>query len=90
MATVRVYGPAWMDVDGEKLTTFPRNAAKAQGWTIDEDEIGVLVTLFSAMAAQETPLDGTVKLVKEGGRWLVCDSLPFLDQLGGFDLPLRP
>jgi len=89
-ARVRIYGPMWMEVDGEKLASFLKNAAIAQGRPVNEEEVSVLVALFSAMAGQETPVESDVQLVKEGGKWLVCDTLGFLNEFGNLELSLQP
>jgi hypothetical protein len=87
-AVVHLAGKMSLDIDAEKLKSFFKQALEASGQEVSDDELDFVVDMFGAMAGQEAPVEGDVKMVKEDGKWLVCDELDFLDSSELFDVPL--
>lgn len=85
-AVVKVTGSLSLDFDTEKLKSFFKNASEAAGQPVSDEELDLVVNMFSAMGGQEAPVDGNVDLVKEDGEWMVCDDLDFLDSSDLLDL----
>jgi hypothetical protein len=54
---------------------------------VTDEQLDFVVGMFSSMAGQEIPIDGDIKVVKEDGKWLVCDDLGFLENTDLFNLP---
>jgi hypothetical protein len=87
-AVVHISGTMALEFDTDKLKSFFKQAAEAAGESVSDEELEFIVGIFEAMGGQEAPLDGDVALVKEDGKWLVCDELGFLDSSELFELPL--
>jgi hypothetical protein len=79
-AVVRIVGSMKVEFDTEQLKAIVKAGAEAQGQTLSDEEVALFVTMFSAMATQEFPLDGDVELIKENGKWVVCDDLNLLGE----------
>lgn len=86
-AVVKVTGSLSLDFDTEKLKSFFKQAAEAAGQPVSDEEVDLVVNMFSALGGQEMPVDGDVDLVKEDGEWMVCDDLDFLDSTDLLNLP---
>jgi len=87
-AVVNVSGKMSLDFDADKLKEFFKKAMAASGQEVSDDELDFVINLFDSMAGQEAPISGDVTLVKEDGKWLVCDDLAFLESGDLFQLPL--
>jgi hypothetical protein len=80
-AVVSVSGKMSLDFDTDKLKEFFRQAAEAAGQEVTDEQLDMMIGMFSAMGGQEAPIDGDVELVKEDGKWVVCDELDFLNEV---------
>ncbi len=80
-AVVHVSGKVALDFDTDKLKSFFKKAAEASGEEVSDEEIDMMVGMFTAMGGQESPFEGDVELIKEDGDWVVCDELDFLDEV---------
>jgi hypothetical protein len=87
-AVVHVSGTMAMEFDTEKLKSFLKKAAEASGEEVSDDQVDFMVNMFSGMSGQEAPIDGDVQLVKEDGKWVVCDDLAFLEGSDLMELPI--
>jgi hypothetical protein len=86
-AVVSVTGSMQLSFDTDKLRDFMRSAAEASGEEVTDEQLDFVVGMFTAMGGQEMPVDGEVELVKEDGKWVVCDDLGFLEGTDLLDLP---
>jgi hypothetical protein len=86
-AVVRVSGDMSLQLDTEKMRSFVKKAAEASGETVSDEQLDFMVSMFSAIGGQETPIDADIKLIKENDKWVVCDDLNFLDSADLFQLP---
>jgi len=80
-AVVGVSGTMSLDFDTDKLKEFFRKAAEAAGQEVTDEQLDMMMGMFTAMGGQEAPVEGEVELVKEDGDWVVCDELDFLDEV---------
>ena len=87
-AVVSISGTLSLEFDVEKLKEFFKKTAEASGQEVTDQELDFVVGIFESMGGQEAPLEGDVKVIKEDGKWVVCDELNFLDSSELFDLPL--
>jgi hypothetical protein len=87
-AVVRVTGKMSLAFDTEKLKEFFKKASEAAGQPVTDEELDFVINIFESMGGQEAPVDGDVTLVKEDGKWVVCDDLSFLESGDLFELPL--
>ena len=87
-AVVHVSGTMGLEFDTEKLRSFLKKAAEASGEEVTDDQLDLVVNMFSGMGGQEAPIDGDVELVKEDGKWVVCDDLAFLEGSDLLELPI--
>jgi len=78
-AVVHLTGNIAVDFDEDKLKSFLKKSAEAAGQTVTDADLDMMMGFFTAMGGQETPFDGDVQMVKEGGKWLICDELNFMD-----------
>jgi hypothetical protein len=65
-ATVAMTGMMKMAIDKVKIT----DVLKAAGG--DATMVDALTAGFDAMSGEGIPMDSTVEVVKEGGKWLIC------------------
>jgi hypothetical protein len=82
-AVVHVSGKMSFDVDVEKLKPILKKALEQMlGEMTDEMLDSVMEEFTAEMDMGEQSFEGDVDLVKEDGKWLVCDDLDFLDEMG--------
>lgn len=79
-AVVHMAGSMKVEFDAEQLKAILKAGAEAQGQTLSDEQAALFITMFNAMATQEFPLEGDVELIKESGKWVVCDDLDFLGE----------
>jgi len=80
-AVVGVSGNMSLDFDTDKLKEFFKKAAEAAGQEVTDEQLDMMMGMFTAMGGQEAPVEGDVELVKEDGKWVVCDELDFLNEV---------
>jgi hypothetical protein len=80
-AVVGVSGNMSLDFDTDKLKEFFRKAAEAAGQEVTDEQLDMMMGMFTAMGGQEAPVEGDVELIKEDGKWVVCDELDFLNEV---------
>ncbi len=71
-AKVQVSGTMTVTVDKVKMTDLMKKVLAAQGMPADDATVGLVVDQMVTEFAQGQPLDSTVDLVHENGKWLVC------------------
>ena len=74
-AVVHVTGSMKLDFNSDKLKDFFKKAAEAAGETVTDEELDFIVEMIASSAAQEEDLDEDLELIKEDGKWVVCDDL---------------
>jgi hypothetical protein len=74
-AIVHITGSMKLEFDSDKLKDFFKKAAEAAGETVTDEELDFIVEMIASSAAQEEDLDEDVELIKEDGKWVVCDEL---------------
>lgn len=72
-ATVHVTADMKMTIDKDKFKTVMKTVMAAQGAPIDDATLDTMLTAMSAQMSQTQKLDEDVTVVKEGGKWLVCE-----------------
>lgn len=74
-AIVHVTGLAKLELNGDKYKELARKAIEAEGETISDEDLELLdlITPLVTGLNTETEVDGDVELIKEDGKWKVCD-----------------
>jgi len=73
-ATVQVTGKMSVTYDRQKFKTLLADSLRAQGQTPTDAQVDQAVDmLFSQLEQKAQNIDSTVTVVKENGKWLVCD-----------------
>ena len=80
-AIVHASGMIRLDFAPDLLKPVLRSAMEASGNQVSEQELDLMVSLASIVAARGVPLDTEIALIQENGQWLVCDDLEFLRDL---------
>jgi hypothetical protein len=71
-ATVHVTGNMTITVDPVKFKPILKAMMAAQGAPVDDATIDAAMTAMSSTLSKSQPLDQDVKVVNEGGKWLIC------------------
>ena len=74
-AVVHITGSMKLEFDTGKLKDFFRKAAEAAGETVTDEELDFIVEMMASTATQEEEIDDDLQLIKEDGKWVVCDDL---------------
>jgi hypothetical protein len=72
-ATVHVTGDMTITVDKEKFKTIAKAMFTAQGLPADDATIDAMVSQMSTTLSSTQKLDEDIKVVNEGGKWLLCE-----------------
>ena len=80
-AVVYVSGKVSIEFNTDKLKSFFKKAAEAEGEEVSDEDLDMVIGMFTAMGGQESSFEGDVDLIKEDGKWVVCDELDFLDEI---------
>jgi hypothetical protein len=72
-ATVHVTGDMTITVDKEKFKTIAKAMFTAQGLPADDATIDAMVSQMSTTLSSTQKLDSDIKVVNEGGKWLLCE-----------------
>jgi hypothetical protein len=72
-ATVHVTGDMTVTVDKEKFKTLVKTMMQAQGQTVDDTAIDAIVGPMATSLSTTQKLDEDIKVVNEGGKWLLCE-----------------
>jgi hypothetical protein len=72
-ATVHVTGDMTITVDKEKFKAVARTLIAAQGQPVDDATINGIVNQMATSLSSTQKLDEDIKLVNEGGKWLLCE-----------------
>ncbi len=71
-ATVHMKAKLVMKIDKQKFTSLVTEIMKAQGQELPADQIGPLIDQMATQFEQGQTIDNDIQLVKENGKWLVC------------------
>jgi hypothetical protein len=80
-AVVSISGKVSVEFDTDKLKEVFKKVAEASGEEIPDDQLDMIVGMFTGMSGQEVEFAQDVEMVKEDGDWVVCDELNILDEL---------
>jgi hypothetical protein len=72
-ATVHVTGDMTITVDKEKFKAVAKTLMAAQGQPVDDAAIDAIVNQMATSLSSTQKLDSDIKLVNEGGKWLLCE-----------------
>ena len=72
-ATVHVTGDLTINVDKEKFKTVAKAMMQAQGQAVDDATIDAVVSQMATAFSSARKLDEDIKVVNEGGKWLLCE-----------------
>lgn len=72
-AKVQVTADLKMTIDKEKFKTVMKTVMAAQGAPVDDATLDTMITAMSSSLSQTTKVDEEVKVVKEDGKWLICE-----------------
>jgi predicted small secreted protein len=79
-AVVHVSGKVSFNVDAEKLKPIIKKLAEEQlGMELGDDMLDPMIEEMLAEMGGEEVFEGDVNLVKEDGKWLICDDFAFLE-----------
>ena len=71
-AKVSLKGDLKMSVDKAKMTDVLKKVLVAQGMPVDDATVATMLDSMVGAFEQGEPVDSTVDLVVENGRWVVC------------------
>jgi len=80
-AVVHMSGKISLGFDEGKLKSVLKKAMEAAGQSLSDEELDMAMGFFTSMAGQEQDFDGDVKLVKEDGKWVICDEMNLMDEI---------
>lgn len=72
-ATVHVKGDMKISIDKDKFKALMKTVMAAQGTPIDDATLDTMLTAMSSQLSQTQKLDEDVNVVKEDGKWLLCE-----------------
>jgi hypothetical protein len=72
-AVVHVTADMKITIDKDKFKAVMKTIVAAQGLPVDDATIDAMLTPMAAQLAQTQKLDEDVTVVKEGGKWLLCE-----------------
>jgi hypothetical protein len=70
-ATVPLAGSLNVTFDAEAMRPIVRQLLESQGTTISEEQVDALVKTLESYG-QAVPVDQSIRLVREGGDWKIC------------------
>jgi hypothetical protein len=71
-ATVHVTADMSIKVDKDKFKTIAKTMFAAQGLPADDNTVNAMVDAMGTSLSSTQKVDRDVKLVNEGGKWLIC------------------
>ncbi len=71
-ATVHMKAKLVMKIDKEKFKSIVADVMKAQGQELPAEQISPLIDQMAAQFEQGQAIDNDIQMVKENGKWLVC------------------
>ena len=71
-ATVTVTGDQTIAFDKDKMRAIMKTVLTAQGKPTDDATLDLVMNALSSQLTQARKMNDTVKLVNEGGKWLIC------------------
>ncbi len=71
-ATVHMKANLSIKIDKEKFKAVVQDVLKAQGQDLPADQLGPLVDSAAAQLENGQTIDNNVELIKENGKWVVC------------------
>jgi hypothetical protein len=74
VAQVPVSGSMSVTFDKDKMKAVLKQVMQQQGTDMTDEQLDGLLTSMGA-ATQSVPVDESVRLVKEGGAWKICEDL---------------
>lgn len=72
-ATVHVTADMSIKIDKDKFRTMAKTIFTAQGLPADDTTINAMVDAMGTQLSSTQKLDSDVKVVNEGGKWLLCE-----------------
>ena len=72
-ATVHVTADMTVKIDKDKFKSIAKTMFAAQGLPADDTTINAMVDAMGTQLSSTQKLDSDVKLVNEGGKWLLCE-----------------
>jgi hypothetical protein len=72
-ATVHVTSDMKLSIDKDKFKALMRTVMAAQGLPVDDATLDTMLTAMAAQIGTSTKFDEDVKVVKEDGKWLICE-----------------
>jgi hypothetical protein len=72
-ATVHVTADMTVKIDKDKFKTIAKTLFTAQGLPADDTTINAMVDAMATQLSSTQKLDSDVKVVNEGGKWLICE-----------------
>jgi hypothetical protein len=73
VATVPVTGSAKVTFDSAAMRPILERMLAEQGQTMTDEQLDALLQTLAAYA-QDVPVDQTIRLVREGGAWKICQA----------------
>ena len=79
-AVISVSGKVALKIDEGKLKEALKKEAEAAGEEVSDEELTLIVGMFTAMS-NEVEYAQDVEVIKEDGKWVVCDELTIMDEI---------
>jgi hypothetical protein len=62
-----------INFDKDKLKAVMKDAMAASGESISDEELDMALGMMEGMLGAGVPLDEEMTLIKEDGKWVICD-----------------
>ena len=72
-ATVHVTADMKLTIDKDKFKTLMKTVMTAQGAPADDATLDTMIGAMSSQLSKTTKVDEDMKVVKEDGKWLLCE-----------------
>jgi hypothetical protein len=72
-AVVHITGTTNITFDAAKLRDLMKKVMEGQGQTIDDATLDTMIASMTTGLGQSQAMDSDVKVVQEGGKWVICE-----------------
>lgn len=80
-ATVRIMASLSIDLEEQRARELVREMLEAEGQTVADEDLDVMVPLISAALGQAQELSRELSLVLDDGAWLICGGFDVVDEV---------
>jgi hypothetical protein len=80
-AVVTVSGKISLEINADKLKEAVKEQAEAAGEEVSDEDLDFFVDMFTSGMGDEVEFEEDLDVIKEDGKWVVCDELEVLDEV---------